>query len=47
MVVLPSYTLLMVGAGVMDLTVTVSEPTTVMVLLKLSPPNTAMLDALH
>ena len=47
MVVVPSYTLLMVGAGVMDLTATVSEPTTLMVLLKLAPLDTAMLEALH
>ena len=37
MVVLPSYTLLIVGAGVMNLVVTVSEPTTFTVPLKFTP----------
>ena len=37
MVVLPSYTLLMVGVGAKNLVVTVCEPTTLMVLLKFTP----------
>ena len=37
MAVVPSYTLLMVGVGAKNLVVTVCEPTTLTVLLKLTP----------
>ena len=44
MVVVPSYTLLMVGVGAKNLVVTVCEPTTLMVLLKFTPlDNTTLL----
>ena len=44
MVVVLSYTLLMVGVGAKNLVVTVCEPTTLMVLLKFTPlDNTTLL----
>ncbi len=43
MVVLPSYTLLMVGVGAKNLVVTVCEPTTVTRLLKFTPLDSTTL----